>query len=433
MKRWYYLFLLCVLTGCLSPIVEEAEEAAGVRRSVNVLPRSTAPIQYPLTLYAFDADKGTLVASKIQQAEDDELSLQLPTGNYYMVALAGASGCKVPSKPTLSSVIALPSCGYFSSSLQMGSIELDVLYNTTMSIPLRNQMAAVSFSLWDFPEEATSATAHLYPVASGISFNGEYAPSTTIEVPLEKKGDEWISPQFYSLPSELPASLTAYASTPDMSYGYGHSLFQTLEPDSFYAFSGSVKVGIMTNGAWPFDGGDINIPIKDYNPDNDNAEDDDNMFVVEALPEVGTLWNDYFVVSYADDEASNRMLLLSTTEWHGITSAAHEETPTMASDIASTYTEGVLDGWRIPTRDEVRKMCAASGNMSLDATNAYLISNGIAHLGTGNDAETGDGIRYLCDEASYSFRWDSEGKPSAVGSKRTYHLRRVRTVEFVVK
>ena len=150
------------------------------------------------------------------------------------------------------------------------------------------------------------------------------------EVPLEKKGDEWISPQFYSLPSELPASLTAYASTPGMSYGYGHSLFQTLEPDSFYAFSGSVKVGIMTNGSWPFDGGDINIPIKDYNPDNDNAEDDDNMFVVEALPEVGTLWNDYFVVSYADDEASNRMLLLSTTEWHGITSAAHEETPTMA-------------------------------------------------------------------------------------------------------
>ena len=175
------------------------------------------------------------------------------------------------------------------------------------------------------------------------------------------------------------------------------------------------------------------MPIKDYNPVNDKEDDEDNMFVVDALPQVGTLWNDYFVISYADDEAPNSMLLLSTTEWQGITSATHDETPTMAFEIASTYTEGALDGWRIPTRDEVRKMCAASGGTSLDQTNAYLSSNGIAHLGTGNDEATGDGIRYLCDEASYSFRWDSDGKPSAVGSKRTYHLRLVRTVEFVVR
>ena len=433
MKRWYYMFMLCLLTGCLSPIVEEVEEVVGERRSVTILTRSASPIQYPLTLYAFDAEKGTLVTSKTQHAAGDELSLQLRTGNYYLVALAGTSGCKVPSKPTLSSVITLPSCGYFSSCLQMGHVELDVLYNTTMSITLHNQMAAVSFSLWDFPAEATSGEAHLYPVASGISFNGEYAPSTTIEVPLEKKGDEWVSPQFYSLPSELPASLTAYASTPGKRYGYGHSLFQMLDPDSTYAFSGSVKEGIMTNGSWPFAGGNIDIPIKDYNPVNDKEDDEDNMFVVDALPQVGTLWNDYFVISYADDEAPNSMLLLSTTEWQGITSATHDETPTMAFEIASTYTEGVLDGWRIPTRDEVRKMCAASGGTSLDQTNAYLTSNGIAHLGTGNDEATGDGIRYLCDEAAYSFRWDSDGKPSAVGSKRTYHLRLVRTVEFVVR
>ena len=141
-----------------------------------------------------------------------------------------------------------------------------------------------------------------------------------------------------------------------------------------------------------------------------------------------------FVVAYGDsDDETNRILLLSTMEWRGVTSATHEDTPAMATDIASTYTEGDFSDWRIPTRDEVRKMCAASGDMSLDATNECLRTNGIAPLGIGDDAETGDAIRYLCDEAAYSFRWDSDGKPSAAGRKRTYHLRLVRTVEFAAK
>ena len=438
MKRWYYLLLLCVFAGCLSPIVEDEEAVNEEHRSVNVLTRSTSPIQYPLTLYAFDADKGVLVASKIQHVADDELSLQLSTGNYYLVALAGVSGCNVPSKPTLSSLITVPSSGFFSSSLQMGRAALNVIQNTTMSITLNNQLAAVNVSFCDIPAEAESVTAHFYPMVSGLSLGGDYSGSTTIKVPLEKEGDMWNAPLFYTLPNEGPLHLTVIASTPNKIYSYGYALSCSLNPNTPYVFSGSIVEGVMTNGSLPLDGWNeteyISFTFGDVNEEDNTGNEDDEVLGVEELPEVGTLWNGHFVVAYGDsDDETNRILLLSTMEWRGVTSATHEDTPAMAADIASTYTEGDFSDWRIPTRDEVRKMCAASGDMSLDATNECLRTNGIAPLGIGDDAETGDAIRYLCDEAAYSFRWDSDGKPSAAGRKRTYHLRLVRTVEFAAK
>ena len=434
MKRWYYLLMLCVLTSCLSPITLDDEDSAGdsaeVQRSVTVLTRSASTIQYPLTLYVFDADKGVLKASLTQYSEADELALQLPAGDYRMVALAGVGECDVPTTPKLTDIITAPSSGLFASSLQMGSASVSITQHTTMSIALHNQLAAISISLGDIPAEATSASVHLSPIASGVTFSGEHTATTTVRVPLAQDDDRWSAPLFYTLPSGAPLHLTVSATTPSKVYSYGYTLSHSLRPNTPYVISGGLSEGMMSNGAMSLDGWNeveqITFSFSDVGTDTMGIDDD--IFEVEALPEVGTLWNGYFVVAHADsDDDIDRMLLLSTTEWRGVTSATHETTPSMAADIASTYAEGALSGWRIPTRTEVRRMCAASGDAALDATNEYLTTHGVAPL------STGDNVRYLCDEASYSFRWDSDGRSTVVGSKRTYHLRLVRTVGFSVK
>ena len=170
------------------------------------------------------------------------------------------------------------------------------------------------------------------------------------------------------------------------------------------------------------------------NSHEDNQYDNGSIYKVEALPEVGSLWEGHFVACTLGDNDKDivPMLLLSTSEWTRITSAMNEETPHAATDIASSYAEGELTSWRIPTRQEASKMCTTLGNTVLEETNAFLTANGIAPLGTGKDTETKELIRYLCDDAEFSFKWDSEGTPSKAGSKRGYHLRLVKNVRFSV-
>ena len=192
---------------------------------------------------------------------------------------------------------------------------------------------------------------------------------------------------------------------------------------------------LLTGCSLPLIEDETEVTSNGGNKNNENNQyDKDSLCLVEALPEAGTLWKGLIVAcalgSYKEDIVP--MLLLSTSEWTGITSAMNEKTPHMAADTASSYTEGELSEWRIPTRQEANKMCTTLGNTVLEETNAFLSANGIPPLGTGKDTETKNLIRYLCDDAEFSFKWDSEGTPSKAGSKRGYHLRLVKSLRFAV-
>lgn len=438
MRRIFYLFTLYLLTGCISPIIEEKEDVTDTSHQVCILTRSASSISYPLTLYAFRAQDGTLAASATQSTVQDEAILFLPQGNYDVVTLAGTSGCDIPTPPTLSSIIAAPTDGLFLSPLQMGCTSLSVLQNTTTSIMLHNQSTAILLSLYDLPTDVTSATVSLSPMASGLSFDGKATGNTTATVPLIREGAAWCSQQFYTLPNAgAPLTLSIATTTPTETKVYGYTYPASLKSNTPYILYGSTIEGPSVDGTLALEGwNDTETIAFTFDSEGGGSTDNDStgintseeFFEVEEIPTVGTLWNGYFVAGYADsDDATERMLLLSATEWTEITGATHETTPHMAAEIADTYTEGELAGWHIPTRNEVRKLCAIWGNTSIDSTNALLTANGLVPL------SYGESVRYLCDEAKFSFRWDSEGKPSAVGTKRTYHLRLVRTVGFIVK
>lgn len=443
MKKLICLCTLCLIASCTLPLLEEIDDNTNdTQRSVRVLTRSTSDISYPLTFYAFSMEDGTLVSSYTQPTEADELSLPLPVGNYFMVAVAGAKGYEIPSTPTLASIITTPSNGKLTEPLQMGSAAVQITQNTTVSITLYNQVAAIELSLYDIPTDATTVSTSFSLMSSGVSFDGKYSGNATITVDLAKEDEMWTTPLFYILPNNgerLTLSITTTTPSGIQTYGYTHS--SPLKANTPYTLKGSFTDGFTVNGTISLAGWNkaetISFTFGGEDNGNDTPaipENPNEVYEVTTLPEVGSLWNGHFVVGALDidDPDIIPMLLLSLSEWTGVTSATHEETPDMAAEIAAAYTEGDLTGWRIPTRREVNKMCATLGYITLEETNTFLSTNGIVPLSTGTESETKNTIRYLCDDAAFSFTWDSEGSPSKAGSKRGYHLRLVNSVRFRV-
>ena len=112
-----------------------------------------------------------------------------------------------------------------------------------------------------------------------------------------------------------------------------------------------------------------------------------------------------------------------------IPSAFNADDPDMAESVVRDYSEGELSGWSIPTRDDAKLMRVSIGNEHIATTNALLSANAIPVLQVGEDFD-GNTIRYLCDDATYSYVWDGS-TISKCGTKRTYYLRAVKRVKVV--
>ena len=431
MKKILFLFA-CLLVACAPQLLEEGS----VDRTtcpMRVYTRSEMDISYPLMLYAFDSETGKFVASVTQHSEDESVvTLDLPNGKYLIVALAGADRCEVPTSPFLTDVISLPATNVLSSPLQMGSAAVYVTENTTVNITLYNQVAAVELTLTDIPAEATSVSTSFSLLRDGLSFGGSYSGNATVTVSLTKEGDTWKAPVFYTLPgygANLTLSITTTTPSGVQTYGYTHN--ETLEANTPYSLVGSYSKGFTVNGSVTLAGWNapkvINFRFGEGTPVPDTPGITDPYdFTLSEIPEAGTLWKGHVIAAVpesTDDDVE--LLLLSTTEWVGVTSAFHDETPDMAANIVEAYVEGDIAGWKIPTRDEAKLMCNVIGDSNLQVTNDMFATHGIATLSTGEDMENGNNVRYLCDDANYSFVWD-DTSVSKCGSKRTYHLRAVK-------
>lgn len=431
MKKYLYL-LVCLLVSCAPQLLEE-DPADNTTCPMRVYTRSEININYPLTLYAFDSETGKFAASATQHSEDENVvTLDLPKGKYLVVALAGTDRCEVPTSPSMTDVISLPATKVLSSPLQMGSAAVYVAENTTVNITLYNQVAAVELTLTDIPAEATSVSTSFSLLRDGLSFGGAYSGNATATVSLTKEGDTWRAPLFYTLPgsgSKLTLSITTTTPSGVQTYGYTHN--ESLEANTPYSLVGSYSKGFSVNGSVTLAGWNAPKVINFHfgegqsNPEVPGAKDQYD-YTISDIPEAGTLWNGHVIAAVPEiTDEDVEVLLLSTTEWAGVTSAFHSETSDMAANIVNTYVEGDIDGWRIPSRDEARLMRNVIGGSNLQETNDMFTIHGIATLSTGEDMESGNKVRYLCDDANYSFVWD-DTSVSKCGSKRTYHLRAVK-------
>lgn len=433
MKKFLYS-LVWLLVAC-APVLLDEDTTGSTTSSMRVHTRSEVDIDYPLTLYAFDSESGELATSATQNsAEESAVTLDLPKGQYLVVAITGTDGCNIPETPSVTDIIRLPESKVLSTPLQMGSAAVYVTGNTTVNITLYNQVAAIELVLSDIPAEATSVNTSFSLLYDGLSFGGAYSGNATATVPLVKEGDTWRAPLFYTLPgsgSKLTLSITTTTPSGTQTYGYTHN--ETLEANTPYSLVGSYSKGFSVNGSITLAGWNepkvINFRFGDETPIPDSPGVNDSYdFTLSEIPEAGTLWNGHIIAAVPEiTDEDVELLLLSTTEWAEVTSAFHGETSDMAANIVDTYVEGNINGWKIPTRDEAKLMRNVIGGSNLEATNDMFTIHGIATLSTGEDVESGNKVRYLCDDANYSFIWD-DTSVSKCGSKRTYHLRAVKRI-----
>ena len=430
--------LLLALLGLLASCTQQVIEEEGYRPSSElcVLTRSSSDISYPISLYAFDLASGELASSvQITSATEAPL-LSLVAGEYQIVAVAGIDRCRVGASPRLTDHIVLPDAHRLDTPLQMGSATVNVSQSTTASITLYNQVAAVDLMLADIPDEATAVSVTLAMQHNAVAFDGTLEGSTATTVTLVKEGAHWVAPRFYVMPSSggyLTMSITTKAPAGTQTYGYTYP--GKLEANVPYVFSGSFQSGFGINGVIALAGWESPKEVTfSFGPGSAGDDDvsgpaDDLLptYTVAALPDAATLWGSHLVaaVQHATDYDAE-LLLLSTAEWTDITSSTHAETPGMASDIAVAYREDDLEGWHIPTRDEAKLMHLFVGLESLDETNEALYAYNLVPLSVGENA-TGEKVRYLCDDATYTYVWDAT-MMSKAGTKRTYHLRLVKWV-----
>ena len=440
LESFLLALLTCIIcTSCEKVELDDIDETTEGTTEVKILTRSTngESAVLPLMIYAFDLNTGYLANSISIESESDSPVLSLSPGNYQVVAISFSNVCSVDSPNEIEDFLQLPEENYIDEPLKMGSATVNVTSNTTANITLYNQVCAIDLSLSDIPSDVTDVNVTLSFLYNAMTFSGNLLGNgaTTVRLTRDSNG-VWNAPRFYILPNKndrLTLSISTTSPVGEQTYGYTYN--GKLEANTPYAIKGSYSNGFSVNGVVNLAGWNnpqqINFHFGSTNTPNDSpsepSEDDMQEYTVASIPTAGTIWENHFVAGVLDATATSaELILLSTTEWTDITSAFHADTPTMATDIASSYIEGEIREWSIPTREEAKLMRSTIGLDLLSKTNSVLASNSIPPLASG-EQEDGNKVRYLCDEAAYTYAWDSS-TTSKSGSKRTYHLRLIKRI-----
>ncbi|MBQ8674411.1 MAG: FimB/Mfa2 family fimbrial subunit [Bacteroides sp.] len=429
------LWLLLLLTACVNSISDESEEELSLP-TLEVITRSTTDIPYPLTVYAFRTETGELMVRQAVNEGETSATLNLPAGSYHLVALAGSGECQTAQQPTLEDVITFPANNRLSQALMMGSADLNISGDATANITMYHQVAAIDLTLQEMPSTVSSVSVSLSTLCNQLSFNGALQGSVTTTVTCSREDDgTWKAARFYVLPGsgkQLVLSIATKSGEETLTYGYTHA--KSLEANTPYQLTGSYHKGFTING---------NVTAEGWNEtqyisftfgtgiENDPTDDTTNTSpTIGELPSACSVWQGHFVATVTpnSDGSQAEVLLLSLQEWQNAPSEYN--TSGYAKSLVNSYSEDDYAGWEIPTKEEAKAIREVCGNSNLSTTNALLQSIGATPLSDGGKDSNGNTIRYLCEDATATFTWDTatSNSISKAGSKRSYYLRGVKRI-----
>lgn len=449
------------ISSCQSISFEDLESEASSESlsSVRVLTRAadTDALCYPLHVYGFSTD-GKLVAHKQLHSSDESLTLSLPQGQAcHLVALsAAADQYQLPSSPQLSSLIMMsvprtgsPLAKGFTTDcpLQLGSADIiPQTGNATVSIQLHYQVASLDVLFKGLPEACTSVHLSVSSSYAGLSLGGNGSGSQTACIPLTPSTTnpgEWSASSIYLFPTQGNTTFTiAYNDAQGeqissvtyqapLTPGTPYQLRGTYSDNTFQV-SGSISPSTW-NSAQVIDF--TFQPSSSGTVDADTSDSSGGTVSPDGLPQPLSQWSGHFVVGYLDAEgnpvetslaSSSNLLLLSIADWSDLTSALNESNPTLANDIADTYSENDLtNGWRIPTEAEARYLSKLYRDNPDSFDQALL--NADADPIALTDSK-GNNLRYLCQDALKTYSFKASTITNAGATVKTYHLRLVRTI-----
>ncbi|MCR4918889.1 MAG: FimB/Mfa2 family fimbrial subunit [Prevotella sp.] len=459
MSHLHETILACLaaamLASCEKAIEQQTSATTGRQTAVTVYTRgaSDAAIDLPVHVYAFDKD-GALRAAVTLQPGSDAMQLALHEGMQYRVVAVAADETlyNLPAEPTLASVITLKTDerqqggGYVTSApLQMGFADITpAAQETSLHIKLGYQHCSFSAVLANMPDDCSSATVTVAQTYAEMGFDGQMNGNTTATIPCQKTGDAWQTGEVYLFPTTGQQTVFTVSFTDsDSQYSSSATYRDILHAGVHYIIGATYAEGAMLvsgNVSAPEWTSTVNL---DFSFGNDTqtvvnggtgTHGADDVVAVTDIPAAATVWNDHVVAAVLDDQgesldnteglAAATLLLLSLNDWPNVVSAANADNPSMAADIAAGYSEYDMGDWTIPTHEQAALLTQAYGDGLPAALTEAEASPVVLTKGSSN-------VRYLCSDATETFRFNDSGILSA-GTTVKYHLRLVRQVKVAV-
>ena len=425
------LMLHIVCSSCVNTIPYE-EEIPTSQSKLDIFARSSATLNYPIQVYAFDAE-GKYASGQSIASTSEVLSLNLSAGSYRIVALSGATDDAyiLPEASTLTATIAMKSGNYATTSpLMIGSADVTLTDQAAkVDITLNYKVTSITTALSGVPTDADAVSIRFSSFAETVGLDGTSSGSSFVEVPCAKQLDgTWTHPELYTFAgSEAQTVLSISITSGVKTQTYGYTYAAPLKAAIPFVLQGAYAGGIVING--DIIAGEWGTPVAIEFPfgpngggggtDPDPDPDPDPELPAIEIPAVGTMWNGCLValVSNATTTSAD-LLLFSPDEWTGLPAAS-------APAAVAAYKHNGWTDWRIPTQDEAKLLKSTFGMKgTFDKANKALVEAELSPLSNADD------IRYLCNEGLHSYRFDYGSSVTAAGDKRTYNMRAVRAMHI---
>ncbi len=425
--------------------------------TLKVYTRSVADADiYPVRVYAFSQKDGKLAASQTLNTPSEAISLDLAPAQYHITAISGYSEVDIPATVDASAQFLLPDGNVLTKPFMMGGSDVTVSEGaaSTTNILLSYAVASVKMTIRNVPSDVRNLTVALSPVGSAVTLaSGSHAESTVASIPLSptaEDGSTWVSQDFYVVPVET-SPVTFSLSVTDNANNtttYGYTLATPFVAGTPYIvdanFTDSYHLtGLITAASWQpvqkitfsFASGEPETPASSSAlplPGSSYDKAHVCIFVLDS-DNVALTADEIRKINESPTGNSYTVLLLSLNENINVPSAYSADNPTAAIKIADSYTEGGLDGWRMPTREEAilirTNYFDSDGESRLTSLNNTIKALGGTPVTDKDD--NGKNIRYLCEQATYSYSFVKSSPTTKSGATvKDYRLRLVKPISI---
>lgn len=414
--------IVVLLFGC-----QKLEDEGWVKTENGMLRISTRSaendtVPYPMSLYAF-SESGECAGTQTIKGKDEKITLELPSGSYRIVVVAGYSeGYVMPSKTGWEGKITLSDDGLPEAPLMMGmaDIEVDSETESKVDILLSYVVTSIDVSLSDIPTGVSEVEVTMSSFYSSVNLKGEYeGAGYSLQMTCEPDtANRWVSKPYYVFPGSGEETVLSIALT--MKDGtkntYGYVWKDTPKANRPYHLVGSYAGSLLLNGNFAISGWEESEEVEFDFGSTGQSDPEVEESVSSDIPEVGSFWKGTLVVDIGEtNDSGTELLLMSLDEWSAVVSQVEE--------VTEGYSVGEITEWRLPTYEEAQLLKELYSDDDRVALNERIQAYDEKLLGL--DAEE----RYLCDKAGefYSFAFSEGTKISKAGEKKTYYVRLVKS------
>jgi hypothetical protein len=406
MKKVFYtalaVFSLCAMSACEKQLEVKPADQPKADGELKIRTRSASndlEVSYPVIVYVMNSE-GTCVSRETVVSAESALSIDLPSGEYNVYAVAGATedSYTLPTMQTAtptSELLLKENAKHgdlmaASSTITLGKNETNQL---TLNLA-RKVMKVTSLTINDVPADVTAVTITFSPLSSSLRLNGTFNTTATSQtVSLTKQADEttWKnSESLFLLPQTGSTTITIGLTKGEQTTYYSYACQQTLDSNheltiaATYAGDRKITMTGSINGvAW---GDPIDITFE-FGEDNtsDNKGGDSNSSSDE-VPEVHSVYKDCYVLSVADD-GNDKVVTLLHKNAVAISGSGKTEAAVSAEIDAAlpSFIINGITGWRIPTRADLNDfnfnifnaaISSVSDAISIGTTSYYYYLDG---------------------------------------------------------